>query len=68
MAAPGAAPFPEEPSEAKITSNPAGARIAVDAKQNAALYGEEATPDSILDIRKTKRPAPFDRLVKVRLD
>lgn len=40
----------------------------MDAKQNAALYGEEATPDSILDIRKTKRPAPFDRLVKVRPD
>ena len=43
-----------------------GARIAVDTKQNAELYGEEATVASILDIKKTKRPAPFDRLVKVR--
>ncbi len=39
--------------------------MAVDKKQNATLYGEDANVESILDIKLTKRPAPFDRLVKV---
>ena len=37
----------------------------LDKKQNALLYGEDAVPDTILNIQLTKRPAPFDRLVKV---
>lgn len=43
----------------------AGARLQLDKKQNVQLYGEDATPDTILNIQKTKRPPPFDRLVKV---
>lgn len=44
----------------------AGAVLRLDKKQNAQLYGEEATPETILNIQRTKRPPAFDRLVKVR--
>lgn len=40
--------------------------VRLDKKQNAELYGEGSSPEQVLNIQLTKRPPPFDRLVKVR--
>jgi lipid-binding SYLF domain-containing protein len=48
--------------------NAAGAVVRLDKKQNAELYGEGAAPEQVLNIQLTKRPPPFDRLVKVRAE
>ena len=40
----------------------------LDKKQNAELYGEGSSPEQVLNIQLTKRPPPFDRLVKVRAE
>lgn len=38
----------------------------VDTEQNARLYGANTPVQDILQIKKTKRPPAFDRLVRVR--
>lgn len=46
---------------------PAGAEITLNTKMNAELYGASPPPPAdIMDVRRCKRPPPFERLVKVR--
>ncbi len=41
--------------------------MTVRTKMNAELYGPDPpSPAHIMDLRKTKRPPPFERMVKVR--
>jgi len=47
-----------------ITLPLAGATVKVDTEQNARLYGANTPVQDILQIKKTKRPPAFDRLVR----
>jgi hypothetical protein len=42
-----------------------GAHVKLDARQNGRLYGKDTPAKDILLVTKTKRPAPFNRFIKV---
>lgn len=42
----------------------AGAQLTLDSQQNGRLYGKDTSAEDILQIRRTRRPAAFNRFVR----